>query len=237
MWWFPAYNRPRSDRAAAGHRGRQHFHPARRGENTGNKHTEPSSDRHKQGDRRHDQVRHGASLHCVPRETLALVKDEIGLLPDRTSGSGTRPGQQKPAISTRQGRDRPLQDAVRQDRTQTPAHSAPSGRKNGLLTTMSLTPWAPADEGLTATAALPNPAPRRNTGPRTLGNVLPRPAPAPTTTAYAHQAQSYQSTRSDTGTELSSSKLCRTKWNRHELKTDSAQRIAPRPRPRRRRAF
>ena len=100
-----------------------------------------------QGNRRHDQLRHGASLHRIPREALALAKDKTGLLPDRTGGSGARPGQQKPAVSTGQGRDRPLPAAVRQDERQAPAHSVPGGRDNEPLTAAGLTPRTPTDQG------------------------------------------------------------------------------------------
>ena len=138
---------PEATALPAGHRRRQHLHPARRGEDTGNKHTGPESDGHKQGNRRHDQLRHYASLHRIPREALALAKDKTRLLSDRTGGSGARPGQQKPAVSTGQGRDRPLPAAVRQDERQAPAHSAPGGRDNEPLTAAGLTPRTPTDQG------------------------------------------------------------------------------------------
>ena len=73
---------------------------------------------------------------------LVYFQTELG---GRLGGSGARPGQQKPAVSTGQGRDRPLPAAVRQDERQAPAHSAPVGRDNEPLTAAGLTPRTPTD--------------------------------------------------------------------------------------------
>ena len=52
---------PGGDRAAAGHRRRQHLHPARRGEDTGNKHTGPEPD----GELAALRLRRLAEEHCL----------------------------------------------------------------------------------------------------------------------------------------------------------------------------
>ena len=51
----------------------------------------PEPDGYKQGNRRHDQLRHGTCLHRIPREAVALAKDQTGLLPDRTGSGAARP--------------------------------------------------------------------------------------------------------------------------------------------------